>query len=163
MPYWAAAQLQPRRDHFAEHYLRQIGFEVYLPRLRQPRTLHGRKVVAAPPLFPGYAFVFIRMQWHTARWAPGVVRLVMNGVDPAAVPAGVIAALKARETGGLIELPRPPKFHRGDRVRVLHGPLAGLTGLYDGMRPHERIAVLLTMLGGLQRVELAADAVEQAR
>jgi hypothetical protein len=30
------------------------------------------------------------------------------------------------------------------------------------MRPHERVAVLLTMLGALQRVELAADAVEQA-
>jgi hypothetical protein len=47
-------------------------------------------------------------------------------------------------------------------VRVLHGPLAGHVGLYAGMRPHQRIEVLLATLGGSQRVTLAADAVEQA-
>ena len=31
-----------------------------------------------PLLFPGYLFVLIELQWHTARWAPEVVRLVMN-------------------------------------------------------------------------------------
>jgi hypothetical protein len=55
MAFWAAAQLEPRRERLAEHFLRQIGYEVYLPRLRQSRILHGRKVVTTPPLFPGYA------------------------------------------------------------------------------------------------------------
>jgi transcriptional antiterminator RfaH len=160
MPFWAAAQLQPYRERLAEHCLRQVGFEIYLPRLRQPRVLHGRKVVVTPPLFPGYAFVFIELQWHTARWAPGVVRLVMVGdTTPAAVPDSVIEALKARERGGLIELPRRPKYHPGDRVRVLHGPFIGQVGLFAGMKPRERVAVLLGLLGG-QRVTLAADAVE---
>jgi hypothetical protein len=35
-------------------------------------------------------------------------------------------------------------------------------GLYQGMRPHERVAVLLAILGGSQRVTLAAGAVEAA-
>jgi transcription antitermination factor NusG len=80
---------------------------------------------------------------------------------PAAVPDSVISALKARERGGLIELPRPPKFHPGDRLRVLHGPFIGQTGLYAGMRPRERVEVLLAILGG-QKVTLAVDAVEPA-
>ena len=46
---------------------------------------------------------------------------------------------------------------------VLRGPFAGHVGLYAGMRPHERVEVLLAILGGSQRVTLAADAVEQAR
>jgi transcriptional antiterminator RfaH len=162
MSYWAAAQLQPQRDGLALHCLRQAGFETYAPRLREPRTVSGRKVVRAPLLFPGYLFVFIRLQWHTARWTPGVVRLVMNGVGPAVVPGAIIEDLKARETGGLIELPRPPKFRPGDRVRVIHGPFAGHIGLYAGMKPRERVEVLLAILGGSQRVTLAADAVEQA-
>jgi transcription antitermination factor NusG len=74
------------------------------------------------------------------------------------VPDGVIAEIRSRERGGLIEL--PPRLKRGDRVRVLHGPLAGHVGLYAGMRPRERIEVLLAILGGAQRVTLAADAVE---
>ena len=31
------------------------------------------------------------------------------------------------------------------------------------MKPHERVEVLLAILGGAQRVTLAADAVEQVR
>jgi transcriptional antiterminator RfaH len=162
MSYWAAAQLQPQRDALALHCLHQAGFETYAPRLREPRTAHGRKVVRTPLLFPGYLFVLIHLQWHTARWAPGVVRLVMNGIGPAAVPEAVIEDLKARETGGLIDLPRPPKFRAGDRVRILHGPFIGHVGLFAGMKPRERVEVLLAILGAAQRVTLAADAVEQA-
>ena len=162
MPYWCAAQLQPQRDGLAALCLRQAGFEIYVPRLREPRTAHGRKVTRTPLLFPGYLFVLIQMQWRAARWAPGVVRLVMNGVGPAAVPDGVIEDLKARETGGLIDLPRPPKFRTGDRLQVIHGPFAGHVGLYAGMKPRERVEVLLAILGGSQRVTLAADAVEAA-
>src|SRR5215510_10881671 len=84
--YWAAAQLQPQRDTLALHFLRQAGFETYAPRLRERRTVQGRKVIKTPLLFPAYAFVFIRMQWHAARWAPGVIRLVMDGAAPARVP-----------------------------------------------------------------------------
>jgi transcription antitermination factor NusG len=73
-----------------------------------------------------------------------------------------LKALRKRERGGLIELPRPPKFRPGDHVRVLHGPFIGLVGLYAGMRPRERVEVLLALLGGAQRVTLAADAVEAA-
>ena len=162
MSYWAAAQLQPQRDGLAALCLRQADFEIYAPRLREPRIAHGRKVVRTPLLFPGYLFVWIELQWHTARWAPGVVRLVMNGIGPAAVPDGVIADLKARETGGLIDLPRPPKFRPGDRLRVTRGPFAGHVGLYAGMKPRERVEVLLAILGGSQRVTLAADSIEQA-
>ena len=45
---------------------------------------------------------------------------------------------------------------------MLQGPFAGQLGLYAGMRPHERVLVLLQLLGGQQRVELAKDAIEGA-
>jgi transcriptional antiterminator RfaH len=159
VPFWAAAQLQPQRDGLALHCLRQAGFETYAPRLRERRTVHGRRVIRTPLLFPNYLFILIELQWSAARWSPGVVRLVMDGAAPAAVPDRVIDALRARERGGLIELLRPPKFRAGDRVRVLHGPFIGQVGLFAGMKPRERVAVLLGLLGG-QRVTLAADAVE---
>ena len=88
---------------------------------------HGPRTAArwfGPRYFsPAICSSWIELQWHAARWAPGVVRIVMNGVGPAAVPDGVIADLKARETGGLIDLPRPPKFRAGDRLRVITRPL----------------------------------------
>jgi transcriptional antiterminator RfaH len=108
-------------------------------------------------------FVLIKLQWNQARWWPGVVRLVMEGIKPAVVPDTVVTLLKAREVNGLIELPPPPQFRRGDRVRVLHGPLAGQVGLFAGMKPRERVAVLLKLLGSSRRVELAGAVVERVR
>jgi transcription antitermination factor NusG len=158
VPYWAAAQLQPQRERLALHCLAGAGYTVYLPRLRQHRVSRGRRIETTPALFPGYAFVLIELQWHTARWAPGVTRIVLDGAVPARVPEEVIAEIRSRERGGLVEL--PPRLKRGDPVRILRGPLAGLVGLYAGMKPRERVEVLLAILGGAQRVTLAADAVE---
>ena len=88
-----------------------------------------------------------------ARWCPGVLRLVLDGAQPAKVPDQVIADLKKRERNGAIELPPPPPdFQRGDQVRITRGLFAGQLALFDGMRGHERVAVLLQLLG---RVELA--------
>src|SRR5262249_6591032 len=158
--YWAAAQLQPMRERLALHFLAQAGFETYAPRLRERRTVQGRKVVKTPLLFPAYAFVFIQMQWHGARWAPGVIRLVMDGAQPARVPDTVIAKIRARERGGLIELLKPPVARLGDAVKILRGPLEGQLAIYAGMKPRARVEVLLALLGSRQRMTLAADAVE---
>ena len=128
MGYWTAVQVQPRRDRLALHFLELFGFETYAPRLRDRRIIRGRRVVQNPLLFPGYLFCLIELQWSQARFSPGVVRLVMDGVVPATVPDTVISSLKAREIGGLIELPKPPRFRRGDHVRVLRGPFAGHVG-----------------------------------
>ena len=61
--------------------------------------------------------------------APGVVRS-FSIAGRRGGPRGVITALQARETGGLIDLPRPPQFRPGDRLQVTHGPFAGHVGLY---------------------------------
>ena len=158
MPFWACAQLQPARERLALHCLALAGYVTYLPRLRQHRVSRGRRIETTPALFPGYAFVLIELQWHQARWAPGVTRIVLDGAVPARVPDEVIAEIRSRERGGLVEL--PPRLKHGDPVRILRGPLAGLVGLYAGMKPRERVEVLLAILGGAQRVTLAADAVE---
>ena len=165
MPYWCAAQLESNaRVALAMHLLKLSGYWVYAPRLRTlPDCAAAARSRSGRCCFPSYAFVWIDLQWHRARWCCGVIRLIMAGdATPARVPDGVIADLKGRETGGLIDLPRPPKFRPGDRLRVTHGPFAGHVGLYAGMKPRERVEVLLAILGGSQRVTLAADAVEQA-
>src|SRR5262245_1151969 len=160
MAYWAAARTQPQREAVAQHFLELAGYAVYLPRLREHRISRGRKIETRPVLFPGYLFVEIVVGWWQARWCPGTLGLVMNCGVPVRVPDGVLDDIRKREVGGLIELPRSTKFRSGERLRVTQGPLAGHVGLYAGMRPRERVEVLLAILGGSQRVTLAADAVE---
>jgi transcriptional antiterminator RfaH len=159
MAYWTVAQLQPQRERLALYTLALAGYAVYFPRLRHRRRSHSRLVETRPPLFPGYSFLQINGQWSTARYAPGVADLIMDGMAPARVPDRVIDEIKARERGGLVELPRRP-LEPGDRVRIMQGPLTGQVGLYAGMRPRERILVLLQLLGAQQRVTLAREDVE---
>ena len=102
---------------------------------------------------PGYLFITIELQWYAAKTAPGVTRLVMDGSTPARVPDQVIEELRGREKNGVIERP-------GARVRVTGGPFRGHMGLCAGMPPRERVTVLLSLLGGQQRVSLPERDVE---
>ena len=72
----------------------------------------------------------IEDQWHAARWAPGISRLVMDGEKPARVADEIIDEIKSRGHAGLVELPW--RLQPGDRVRVSRGPLTGLNGLCVG-------------------------------
>ena len=45
-------------------------------------------------------------------------------------------------------------------MRVTKGAFTGHLALYDGQAPHERVAVLLALLGGRVRVELPEADVE---
>jgi transcriptional antiterminator RfaH len=151
---WTVAQLVPNRTSLALHMLAQQNFTVYAPKIRELRVIRGHKTEVLSALFPGYAFVLITLQWHAARWCPGVVRLVMDGMQPAKVPDGVIREIRNRERNGAIELPRRVP-RRGDRVRILAGPFRGHLAIYASMAAHERVAVLLEMLGRQQRVTLS--------
>jgi transcriptional antiterminator RfaH len=87
----------------------------------------------------------------------------MDGDRPAKVADAVIAEIRSRERGGLIELPKPPPLRRGDRVRILHGPFSGHLAIFADMRPRQRVEVLLRLLGGEQRVTMAKLDVEALR
>jgi transcriptional antiterminator RfaH len=156
--YWACALVEPQQERAAQHFLSLNGFESYCPRLRVTRRSHGRQVVSKPPLFPSYVFVVIADKWWSARWCPHVRRLILNGMTPAVVPDRVIAEIQSRERNGLIEL--PPRLKCGDPVRILRGPFREHLALYQGQSGHERVAVLLSLLGGQHRVTLPRGDIE---
>src|SRR5215831_3459401 len=138
--YWACAQLEPNRTRLALHCLNKVaGYEIYNPQLREQRRRYGRKIMGVSQLFPAYVFVLIVSVWWNARWSPGVVRLVMDGLVPARVPENVIAEIRGRERNGFVELPKPRGLAPGMRVKVLQGPLHDRIGLVAGLRAHERV------------------------
>jgi transcription antitermination factor NusG len=161
VPYWCAARMQPHREALALHFLGLAGYEVYCPRLRALRVSHGRKIETRPLLFPGYTFVLIERGWYAASKSPGLIGLVMaDPTTPAKLSDAVIAGIRSREIGGLVDLPPPPEPKVGKPLRVVSGPLAGRQVLYAGMRPKERIEVLMVMLGSIQRVALPVASLE---
>jgi transcriptional antiterminator RfaH len=157
--FWACVRTEPKRELVAKHFLELAGYQVYVPRVREQRIRNHRKLEILAPLFPCYAFIVIDQQWHTARRSIGVASLVMDGERPARVPDQVVDAIRRREVRGALELPKAPDFTPGDPVRVLAGPFEGITGLYSGQGPRQRVEILLAVLG---RVSLPRGGVELA-
>jgi transcriptional antiterminator RfaH len=163
---WYVVQTQVNGELKAAQNLMRQGYEVYLPRYLKRRR-HARKVdVTAKPLFPRYLFVVIDIathRWRSIQSTLGVARLVCNGDDPAMLPERVIHALKAREDeNGFITMESKPAFAPGDRVRVLAGAFTECAGLFNGLADHDRVSILLDMLGRKVRVLLDAEMVAAA-
>lgn len=163
---WYVVQTQVNGEAKAAENLRRQGYEAYLPRYLKRRR-HARKIdFTARPLFPRYMFVAIDMatqRWRSVQSTVGVSRLVTNGESPAAVPEGVVNALKAREdVKGFVKMDAGPAFAPGDKVRVLAGAFMDNAGLFNGMVDRDRVSILLDMLGQKVRVLLDADLVVAA-
>ena len=163
---WYVVQTQVNGETKAEQNLLRQGYQIYLPRYLKRRR-HARKVdFVAKPLFPRYLFVAIDMatqRWRSIQSTFGVSHLVTNGDEPAVVPEGVVRALKVREDAkGFVQLDAAPSFAPGDKVRVLGGAFIDNAGLFNGMADHDRVSILLDMLGRQVRVVLDADLVAAA-
>jgi transcriptional antiterminator RfaH len=153
--FWACALLEAHREKTALRFLAMAGYETYCPWLGTKR--------GAMPLFPGYAFVLIADRgWWAARWSVAVRSIVGAHIgEPTRVPDRIIADLRSRERNGLIQLPTKLGLQRGDQVRITKGPFIDRLAIYDGMKGRERVAVLLALLGSVQRVELARRDIER--
>jgi transcriptional antiterminator RfaH len=163
MAYWCCARTELRGGDKARHFLRLNGYGSYVPLVRSPRIRRGRRIEKIEPLFPSYIFVAIQDgRWWNARWCVGVLAMIMSGDQPAHVPDRVLDEIRRREVRGAVELPKAPGMKVGARVRVSGGPFQGQLGLYAGMKPHERVEVLLALLGGQQRVTLPRSSIELA-
>jgi transcription antitermination factor NusG len=162
-PYWCVARSEPNRESVAAHFLGLAGYVTYLPRIREMRSNHGRRVVTTPALFPNYLFVHVATgRWWDARWGIGIASLIMSGDQPARVSDCVISDLKNREQDGFVTLDEPPGLRLGGKVKLIAGPLTGHLGLYAGQRGPERVAVLLALFGSQRPAIVSLSAVERA-
>jgi len=147
MPFWSVVQTESRREHVAAKFLAQNKFEIYFPKILNPKIASRHRTV---PMFPGYLFVSIDGGWWSVRWTAGVVRVLMVDNKPACVPDEFLDAMRAREVNGLVKLaakPRPRGIGRGEQVRVLRGSFEGRTGIYQNQSGPQRSHILLNLLG----------------
>lgn len=163
---WYVVQTHVNGESKAALNLLRQGYEIYLPRYLKRRR-HARKTdFVARPLFPRYLFVAVDKathRWRSIQSTVGVSHLIANGNEPAVVPEPIVAALKAREDAkGFVKMGVGEKLAPGDKVRVLTGVFMDSAGIFDGVLDHDRVAILLEMLGGRVRVHLEADLVAAA-
>jgi transcriptional antiterminator RfaH len=152
---WFVVQTQPNAESKAKRHLLNQGFTVYLPLYRR-RVRHARRnEIVLRPLFPSYLFVQLdseQQRWRSINGTIGVRRILSDGDAPRYVPDKIIDEIVARQDEtGAVKL-SPPIFAPGQAVRLLDGPFADVSGLFEEVRDQNRVVLLLSLLGRKVRV-----------
>jgi transcriptional antiterminator RfaH len=149
---WYLIQTKPSGEMVAQTNLARQGYEVYLPRLRQPVRRAGRWRDRIVALFPRY--LFLRLREGTQSLAPvrssiGVADIVRFGFRYAVVSDRIVDDLKARSDpdSGLHQMAPQPFLKPGMRVRITTGAFDGLEGIFERDAGSDRVDVLLRLLG----------------
>jgi transcriptional antiterminator RfaH len=163
---WYLVYAKPRQEPVAQENLVRQGFEIYLPLIRQPRKRSGKRVTIIAPMFPRY--LFIHLDSHNDNWGPirstlGVASLVRFGQTPAQVPDDLITAIRSREDEHGIHVMPADEYKPGGRVRITEGSFMGYEGIFLAKTGHDRVLILLDILGRHTRASVDAAAIEPAR
>lgn len=158
VPNWYAAYTSANHEKRVAQELGWRSVENYLPLYGSVRRWKDRRVRLEMPLFPGYVFVKMALRERLrVLQVPGVARLVgFEGHHPAPVPVEDIEAIRMCLAGGHPLLPHP-YLQRGQRVRVVSGPLAGLTGVVVRRKKQTRLVISFDLLMRSVAVEVASE------
>ena len=159
---WYCLHTAPKQENKVARVLqRELGLEVFAPRIRFRRMRAGQPLWATEALFPGYLFAqfeyFERRRQINA--LPGVTSIVHFGERVSPIDDAVMADLRAlvqdNETVEVTADPQP-----GSEVVITSGSLSGLRVLVTRVIPaRQRIAILLELLGSQREVEIERDRV----
>src|SRR5271169_53249 len=153
-PSWYAAYTCANHEKRVAQQAERRSLECFLPLYESVRRWKDRRVRLQQPLFPGYIFVRLSLRDKLqVLQIPGVARLVSFSGHPSPVSNEDIEAIRVCLAGP--HLIKPHRYlQRGQRVRVLNGPLAGLTGTVVRQKKSTRFVISFDLLMRSVSVEL---------
>ena len=99
------------------------------------------------PLFPCYVFVQLpESQLHQVRYLRGFVRWVGFGNGPAIIPGKQIETMKTIADISEDFYSQSTRLLRGDSVRLIKGPLRGMTGMLVRDQSNTKLAMEISHL-----------------
>ena len=151
---WYALYTKTRKERQVEISLRGQGIETYLPTVK--RKVQRRDRPDRVVYFPCYLFARIDLEVvprSSIDWMPGIRRIVGTGGQPAVVDDEIVEMVRSRL--GTIEEVGYGGLRRGDRVRIVSGPLRDLEAVFDKpMSSANRVRVLLDVVGRMTPVDI---------
>jgi transcription antitermination factor NusG len=129
MEHWYAVYTKPRSEKKLAMRLNQKSIEAYLPLRKTLKQWSDRKKLVEEPMISSYVFVNVNPEnYFEVLNTPGAVRFIWFSGKPAIIPEKQIQHLKLL-TGANIDIETANNdFPKGTHVRVVTGPLVGLTG-----------------------------------
>ena len=155
---WYGVRVRPKSEALASSELSARGFEAFLPTQHVRRRWSDRVKTLQVPVFPGYLFCRFQPEERVKVLdTPAVIQILGIGKTPIPVSDTEIEAIQTMVTSHLMLTPWP-FLRSGQRVRIEHGPLAGIDGIVtkadDG---NPRVVVSVTLLQRSIATEIERD------
>ncbi len=155
---WYALWTRSRHEKLVREQLQEKSIEVFLPTITRWSRWKDRKKQIEWPLFPSYCFA----RFDVADRLPilkceGVVQIV--GIDgvPSPIPPVEVEGIRQLVESELSYDPCP-LVKEGEMVKVVSGPLKGVTGRLMRKGAHARLVLSVDLIGQAVSVEVdAAD------
>jgi transcription antitermination factor NusG len=159
-PRWYAVFTRSNHERRVAEQLAERGVENFLPQYESVRRWKDRKVHLKMPLFPGYVFVHLALQFRLrVLQVPGVACLVGFAGRPAAVPEAEFAKIREFLKQGLRGEPHP-YLQAGRHVIVRRGPLQGIEGIVLRRKNSCRLVISLELIRRAMAVDVDLADVE---
>lgn len=156
--HWYAAYTLANHEKRIGEQLGRKGVENFLPLYESIRQWKDRRVRLQLPLFPGYVFVRIALfERLTVLRLAGVARLVGFGDRPAPLADEEMEGLR-RGMGSQLKMEPHPYVSKGQRVRILRGPLAGMDGILLRNKGNFRLVLSIDLI--MRSVVVDVDAAD---
>jgi transcription antitermination factor NusG len=158
---WCAIYTRHQHEKVIAQVLSTKGLEVFLPLYNSTRRWKDRTVELSLPLFPCYLFLRgMKDRRLDVVTTPGIVSILSVNGEVAVIPESEIESIrKAIEWGNRVE--PHPFLRRGDRVRVISGPLQGLEGILVRRKNLYRLVLSVELLERSAAVEVDISSVER--
>lgn len=162
---WYCVHTKPSKELLVEKYLQdELKLDTYYPRLRRHKIIRRVKRQVIEPLFPRYMFCKLDLatSLRAVSYGRDVIGIVRSGPTPTKVGEGTIRQIKAwaGENDAIITI-EPESLAKGDKVRVVAGPMQGLEAIFlNEISKGERVSILLDLMNAEARAEIDREQVE---
>jgi transcription termination/antitermination protein NusG len=160
--HWYVLHTKSRHEAVVHDLLCRKSMDAFLPKIKVRSSRRDRKLMIHVPLFPGYVFIKTDLHPHTHLdivKTAGVVRLIGTKSGPVPVPEETVASLRIMVASDL-PITTGHTLQQGDRVMVVNGPFAGVTGTFVRYRAQGRVVVNIEALGQFACVDVQEEDIE---
>jgi transcription antitermination factor NusG len=162
---WHAIYVRSRSEKKVLSQLEEMGITAYLPLITCVKQWSDRRKKVEEPLFKSYLFVCSsRKEYISILNVYGVLRFVCFEHEAVVVPENQIMAIKKfvndYEKGEEFKMLNNEDLKVGQLVRIINGPMKGLTGRLSSVKDKRRLIVHIDVVGQYIPVHIPRAKVE---
>jgi transcription termination/antitermination protein NusG len=164
VPKWHVLWTRSNSEQLVHDQLTVKGFALFLPMIDVWTRRKGLREHARVPMFPGYLFLhhaIDKQSYVSIAEARGLVRVLGEGWDRLATISERDMETIRRVEASSLPAQHHPYLKEGQRVRITHGLLANVEGIFVRSKPNKGLLVVsIDLLQRSVAVEVDATMVE---